>query len=244
MSMHETEYGEFEQVELGEAAEFEYEAAEFEALGEFGEASALTEAEEIELASELLEITSEQELEQFLGNVFRKVARGVGSFVKSPVGRALGGVLKNVAKKALPVVGGALYPSDGLAEPLAGTLAALRATMPRFVTLLARHRPPALRGASLGDMLRAPDRSPAQLLAYWERWRGALPLMREAPPTLAFAVFGRARVSGRLTPEGEDRLLGSLITHWALRSTLEVAGLCAVRSGFTPRPRALAPAAS
>jgi uncharacterized protein (DUF697 family) len=47
-------------------------------------------------------------LEQFLGNVFKKVSRGVGSFIKSPVGRALGGVLKNVAKKALPVVGGAL----------------------------------------------------------------------------------------------------------------------------------------
>src|SRR5262245_6528275 len=108
MSMHETEYGEFEQVELGEAGEFEYEGAEFEALGEYGEANVLTESEEIELASELLEITSEQELEQFLGNVFKKVARGVGSFVKSPVGRALGGVLKNVAKKALPVVGGAL----------------------------------------------------------------------------------------------------------------------------------------
>jgi uncharacterized protein (DUF697 family) len=73
-----------------------------------GEVAALSEQEEIELASELLEITSEEELEQFLGNVFKKVSRGVGSFIKSPVGRALGGVLKNVAKKALPVVGGAL----------------------------------------------------------------------------------------------------------------------------------------
>jgi hypothetical protein len=52
----------------------------------------------------LLEIGSEQELEQFLGNIFKSV----GGFIKSPVGRALGGVLKNVAKKALPVVGGAV----------------------------------------------------------------------------------------------------------------------------------------
>src|SRR5262245_49682797 len=116
MSTYETEtgYGEFEEVELGEGSEFEhegsefeYEGSEFEALGEF-EAGPLNESEEIELAAELLEITSEQELEQFLGKVFKKVARGVGSFVKSPVGRALGGVLKSVAKKALPVVGGAL----------------------------------------------------------------------------------------------------------------------------------------
>ena len=64
----------------------------------------LSEAQESELAAELLEITSEQELEQFLGNVFKSV----GGFIKSPVGRALGGALKNVAKKALPVVGGAL----------------------------------------------------------------------------------------------------------------------------------------
>ena len=64
----------------------------------------LSEAQESELAAELLEITSEQELEQFLGNIFKSV----GGFIRSPVGRALGGVLKNVAKKALPVVGGAL----------------------------------------------------------------------------------------------------------------------------------------
>ena len=66
--------------------------------------SPLSSSQEIELASELLEIGSEQELEQFLGNLFRQV----GGFIRSPVGRALGGVLKNVAKKALPMVGGAL----------------------------------------------------------------------------------------------------------------------------------------
>jgi hypothetical protein len=122
--MYESPIGsEFEEVELGEGG------GEFEELGEFGESlgaseqvlgeilgsvaggevgGPLTEAQEIELASELLEIGNEQELEQFLGNVFKKVAQGVGSFIKSPVGRALGGVLKSVAKKALPVVGGAL----------------------------------------------------------------------------------------------------------------------------------------
>ena len=70
--------------------------------------SPLSESQEIELASELLEIGSEQELEQFLGNLFKGVSRAVGGFIKSPIGKALGGVLKNVAKKALPVVGGAL----------------------------------------------------------------------------------------------------------------------------------------
>ena len=68
----------------------------------------LSEAQEMELASELLEISSEEELEEFLGNLFKGVAKSVGGFIKSPIGKQLGGILKGVAKKALPVVGGAL----------------------------------------------------------------------------------------------------------------------------------------
>jgi uncharacterized protein (DUF697 family) len=66
------------------------------------------EVEEMELASELLEIKSEEELDQFLGSLFKKVSRGVGSFIKGPIGRSLGGMLKGVAKKVLPMAGGAL----------------------------------------------------------------------------------------------------------------------------------------
>jgi len=73
--------------------------------GLFGE---MSETQELELASELLEIGNEAELEQFLGNLIKGAAKAVGGFVKSPVGKALGGVLKNVAKKALPVAAGAL----------------------------------------------------------------------------------------------------------------------------------------
>ncbi len=66
------------------------------------------EAQEAALASELLEITTEEELDEFLGKLARGVIRGAGKFIKSPIGKALGGVLKNVAKTALPMVGGAL----------------------------------------------------------------------------------------------------------------------------------------
>ena len=41
----------------------------------------------MELASELLEVTSEQELEQFLGDVFRAASQAVGNFVRSDTGR-------------------------------------------------------------------------------------------------------------------------------------------------------------
>lgn len=60
-----------------------------------------SEAEELELAYELLEINSEAELEQFLGKLFKKAWRGIKS-VGSKLIRPLGGVLKSVAKTALP----------------------------------------------------------------------------------------------------------------------------------------------
>lgn len=75
-----------------------------------GSAMPITEAEEIELALELLSVSSEAELDQFLGKVFKSAWKGikkVGSVV-GKVARPLGGVLKAVAKKALPFVGGAL----------------------------------------------------------------------------------------------------------------------------------------
>ena len=47
--------------------------------------------------------------------------------------------------------------------------------------------------------------------------------MALAPPTLAFAVLGQARASGRLSPERESRLLRHLIITWAVTSALETA---------------------
>jgi hypothetical protein len=82
----------------------------------------LQESQEMELASELLEVSNEQELEQFLGNVFRTVGRAAGQFVRSDTGRALGGILKDAARQALPVVGRALgdYVSPGSGATGAG----------------------------------------------------------------------------------------------------------------------------
>jgi hypothetical protein len=65
-------------------------------------------SQEAELAAELLEVSSEEELEEFLGKLIRGAAKAVGGVVRSPIGKALGGALKNVAKSALPVAAGAL----------------------------------------------------------------------------------------------------------------------------------------
>ena len=64
--------------------------------------------DEMELAAELLEITDDAELEQFLGSLVKRAARSVGRFARSDAGRALGGLLKKAAKKALPSVGSAI----------------------------------------------------------------------------------------------------------------------------------------
>lgn len=86
-----------------EAGEYGYETeGQFES-GEFSQESPFSEAEEMELAAELLNVQSEEELDMFFGKIFRKV----GSFLKSGPGKALGGALKGIAKKALPILGGA-----------------------------------------------------------------------------------------------------------------------------------------
>jgi hypothetical protein len=93
--------------ELGEFAPSSMESGNLE--------SPLHENLEIELATELLEVGSESELEQFLGNLMSKVGGAVGRFVRSDTGRALGGILKNAAKQALPVLGrgiGQMISSD------------------------------------------------------------------------------------------------------------------------------------
>jgi len=85
-----------------ESGQFEFEE-EADVFGEVYGESPFSEGEEMELAAELLEVSSEAEIDQFLGKIFKKVGR----FVRH-VARPLGGVLKGIAKKALPFVGGAL----------------------------------------------------------------------------------------------------------------------------------------
>lgn len=94
--------------------------AGFEML-EFGAQPALFgEQQEMELAMELLAVSSEAELDQFLGNVFKSVWKGVKKIAKP-----LGGALKAVAKTALPFVGGALgsmIPIPGVGTALGSAL--------------------------------------------------------------------------------------------------------------------------
>jgi uncharacterized protein (DUF697 family) len=73
----------------------------------------LSESQEYELAAELMEVNSEQELEQFLGDLIKKAGSAIGGLIKSPVGQALGSALKGVAKQVLPMAGQALGGAIG-----------------------------------------------------------------------------------------------------------------------------------
>ncbi len=74
----------------------------FEEEGEDGE------ADELALAAELLEITTDEELDQFLGDFIKKVGRGLNKAAKGLTGKSLGQLLKTAAKKVLPIAGKAL----------------------------------------------------------------------------------------------------------------------------------------
>lgn len=90
--------GEFETTEFGHEFGGSH---EYETFGEYGHEGPFSEAEEMELAAELLTISNEAELEQFFGKLFKKA----GGFLRSGIGRTIGGALKGIAKKALPILG-------------------------------------------------------------------------------------------------------------------------------------------
>ncbi|MCB9495826.1 MAG: hypothetical protein H6686_02960 [Fibrobacteria bacterium] len=105
----------------------EWETEAFEAEFDELESGIFSEAEEMELAAELLGVQSEAEMEQFFGKLFSKVARGVKSAVRSPAFRALGGMLKPIAGKLLPMAGAALgnMVVPGLGGVVGGKLASM-----------------------------------------------------------------------------------------------------------------------
>lgn len=119
------------------------------------------------------------------------------------------------------------YPTAGLEPAARGLLARLDASMPAFIRLLVGHRPASLRGRSLPEVLGTALRTPARLAALYRAWAGGPDKMYVAAPTLVFAVLGQARSDGHISAEEENVVLAKLLTHWALRSTLDTSYLCA-----------------
>jgi hypothetical protein len=111
------------------------------------------------------------------------------------------------------------YPLDQLPAARGELLGALEIEIPRFVARLLAHRAPALGGRALGEVLPAPDRTPARLALLAGPARTAAALAGAAP-TVAFAAVAQARLDGRMTPEEESRVTAELLRRWAVETTL------------------------
>jgi len=120
-----------------------------------------------------------------------------------------------------------LYPPEGASPLVREVVARAHDLLPDFVGLLLHHRPRALQGRTLREALPLQPMQPALLSAAFLRWRARPEQMKRARPSYVFAVLGQARADGRLTPETESRVLSDLLTHWALRSSMDITSECA-----------------
>jgi hypothetical protein len=141
---------------------------------------------------------------------------------------ALGEALyPNPQWKRLGTLWESYYPRNGLDPQRSELMTRLENAIPQFLALLLNHRPQALRGKSLIEVLKIEDRQPDRFATLFQTWRNSRRQMLRTPPALAFAVIGQARADGLLAPEQESNLTANLLTHWALRSTLDTLALCA-----------------
>ncbi|MCI5145314.1 MAG: hypothetical protein D3923_07220 [Candidatus Electrothrix sp. AR3] len=123
----------------------------------------------------------------------------------------------------------AYYPRTGLDDRTRECIEQLEYTMSEFISLLLKHRPPALRGASLKEVMTTTHRSPAELMQIYRSWQESPRLAKQAAPTTAFAVIGQARAFGAMSPEKEGQMVSMLLRHWALVSTLQNNDKCRSR---------------
>lgn len=111
--------------ELYETNATESEADEFGFETQSEGESPFNEVDEVDLAAELLGVSSEEELDQFLGKVLRRAAKAAGGQLRSTTGMALGGLLKGAIQKALPDVGAVIEgaPPASMGEQIGSGLA-------------------------------------------------------------------------------------------------------------------------
>jgi hypothetical protein len=122
---------------------------------------------------------------------------------------------------------GSYYPLTELDSERRQLMVHLEDSIPEFVSVLINHRPKALRGRSILEVMKVEQRTPGRLAALFSAWGKAPRQMYRAPPSLVFAVLGQARADGRMSPEDESDLLAKLLTFWAMRSTLDTSAYCA-----------------
>lgn len=220
--MHDLDRTVFEAGPLAGEYEGEYEHEQtFEAVlgGELeGESGELNEAQEIALANELLEVTNEQELENFLGSLLAKAGGAARRLASSPTGQQLTGILRQAAKKALPVVGRAagqwVRPGGGAAG------ARIAASVGDLFGL-------ELEGLSAEDQEFEVARGFVRFAADAARRAAAAPPAAEPSAVARTAATAAARSHAPgLLPAGSQRRVRRLSGRWERRgSTIVVHGI-------------------
>ncbi|MGH3870630.1 MAG: hypothetical protein ACRDSR_03780 [Pseudonocardiaceae bacterium] len=106
--MHDLDRSMFETGEVDRSFEHAEHQEFLEILGEqMGETAGAVDrtSREMELAAELLAVQTEGELGTWWGNLARGAVGKAEDFARSDTGKALGGIVKNAAGQALPVIG-------------------------------------------------------------------------------------------------------------------------------------------
>jgi hypothetical protein len=99
--------------------------------GQMEDGEVLSDGEVEQLAAELLSISNERDLDHFLGSLIKKAGSALGKFANSSLGKQIGGALKGIAKRALPIAGAALGNMivPGLGGAIGGKLAGAAGSM-------------------------------------------------------------------------------------------------------------------
>ena len=118
------------------------------------------------------------------------------------------------------------YPPSRLDDTRRRLLGILEATIPSFVEVLVHHRPIALNGHSLKEVLPVVERQPAELRKHWQAWQASPIVRRRTSPSLAFAVLGQAKVDGQLPSEREGTLVSEMLTRWAVSNSISSLASC------------------
>src|SRR5262245_20059392 len=149
-----------------------------EAGSEFIE-SPFSESEEAELASMLLEAGGARQLDRFVGGLIQRATRSLGGVGNSRLGRVLGGMLKSLAKDALPGRGPDPTVMSAFAQELESGPAAEREfeAARRFV----RFAGAAARRAVRGPASASPARSARSALRAAARRHAPRLLLRRGP---------------------------------------------------------------
>lgn len=113
-----------------------------------------------------------------------------------------------------------LYPTSGLGLEKLRLIQLLETILPAFVKLLINHKPEALRGKSLREVMPIAQRQPVRLRTLLKTWIETPHKINLAPPSLVFAVLGQGRADRVINPEHESQLLTRLLPHWSLSNVL------------------------